>query len=769
MKKKLFIIGGILVSLLYISDVKAWTFYNNSSKYNAYGNEQIAGAAANCDGEKITPNNQCGFPNSSTQFVTTAFSSKEAAKNFCEVTNVNIPGQVRPDEINNSVGDWINKGYRCQINERRNDPYYYAYKYPLFINGHHTLREVTKEGNNVIMYVYRIYPIIINYASDPVNPDSYGWYRPPYPGGVYSKDIELTSEYNDDYYAFAYTFDGNANTSDQYDSYDYKTVYGDYKPKKIEYIDSSLLNGEQYNINSGDYKLSDVTVIEAGKNIVESNKRIKSGKALFYNDTAGPQAFLKKYTLNTSKDNYGSDGKKVTIKKGYIMKTINGRAYGEVIKALEDNGVSDQRDYAYYHVYLTKYTFVPSNGTIIPPEDCKITNINNDNSNNVEACYSTKTTSLKSYCKYDNTGKTIKNYKKVYPIQSNKKNSSAAKNIRNDLCYITTDDVSGKYEEISYKLDLQKQGDYLNPELIIEHRVNYTIYYTGNNSDERRICYNNGMGLGRSFYKINNFTSLNIVNGLKAVISYTVNNKLVEKEVNLIKVENPATVDQSCDPNTETSGNCRVSKTITYKYKLNNSVCSGSTRNFNTFENGTCACPIEGYTGKIVKEASGKITIKINNSSGEVINGCSDTFTTTAMTDYIYRPISLENPFPGMIGSGRKIGGNWSETGDGNPVEDVIKKEMDKQNPMYVINLTPDAIREIRTRYSNNYSEDAGRVDDETKACEALNDGKYISGMIENLSEIPSASADGSPSIIEGRCITNNQTENRKCVENFSG
>lgn len=762
MKKKFFMIVGLLASLLFISDVKAWYYATSwdgnytgyTTEYpgaQAYGNDNIPSEASSCDGSKVTASSPCGFSNSSTQNVTEEKSTEQLAQSYCETENTG------------SINNWINKGYRCQINYRKGDPQFYAYKYPLFVNGYHNLREIAKEGNNIVMYVYRIYPILINY-------DGNEWYRPPYPGGGYPgnyskiNNILMNSEYIDDWYSF-YEY----NDKKTYDSYNYLTRFGkNYNPKKIEYIDSSVGNFEPYN-----YKLKSVKVVKAGNDIINDNyKREVSGQSLFYEVSGGPKDFLKKYALDTSENNYGITENKV-ITKSFSMKTINGSIYGESIKALKDSDNAAQRDYAYYHVYLTKYTFEYSSDPIIPPTDCKITNQNDSTSSDVKACSSTKIKTLKSYCKYEDTGKVINYYKKVYPILGNK-NKQAEKKVRNDLCYITTDNENGDYEKISYNLNLQKEGDYLNPELIIEHTVNYTIHYTGNDNAERIRCYNNGMGKGTAInhYKITtispNFISSNIGNGLKAIISYPDNNKQIEKEVSLKKEEEPIIDDQSCNADSETSNQCKVHKKTTYKYKLNNNICSGATRNYNTFENGMCACPVEEYFGKIVKITSGKITIKINNNSDNAIGGCEDNFLQDTTASYTYRPISLENPFPGITGNGRKVGANWLETNEGDPVETVIKTKMDKKNPMYVINLTPDAIKEIRARYSNNYSEDVGQVDDETKACEALNNGKYISGMIQNLSKIPATSSEGSPSIIEGRCITNKQIENRKCVENFS-
>lgn len=757
MKKKLFIIGGILVSLLYISDVKAWTFYDNNSNYNAYGNEQIVGAATNCDGvNKITSNNQCGFPNSSTQFVTTAFSEEKDAKNFCEVSN------NQDNKINNSVKDWINKGYRCQINERKNDPYYYAYKYPLFINGHHTLREVTKEGNNVIMYVYRIYPIIINYASDPVNPDSYGWYRPPYPGGVYSKDIELTSEYNDDYYAFAYTFDGNANTSDQYDSYDYKTVYGDDKPKKIEYIDSSLLNGEQYNINSGDYKLSDVTVIEAGKNIVESNKRIKSGEALFYNDTAGPQAFLKKYTLNTSKDNYGSDGKKVTIKKGYIMKTINNSAYGEVIKALEDNDVSDQRDYAYYHVYLTKYTFKRTTPAVRTCSDNKNISpkIKEGEENNV--CKESTTKKIVGECIYDDNPSEvkIKNFYKLSSTQRPTKGSSSSTN--DEKCYITSPTGDGTIETISYSFnDVSSTGinTILEKKLTIKQDASYVIYNYTDNQTESSYCFKNGNG-SNWFHPNSNFNKITKLDLNNEEVTLKYNNietsiplKCELDKANSTVDENGNCVTKSSEIMT-TSGNGskqEVKRNCTWTCTLNTQICRTSTGTSTDYTgNNQNCCVVNNSNGKIYANEAGTINISYDR-----IDNCKTTVNGSNRLNYIYRPISLENPFPGIRGDGRKIGGNWRETDSGiDPVEVYItEKDIHADTPMYIINLTPEVIRNIRSNYSNNYTEDIVTQNGKQQYCEALNNGTYSSGLITDLNRNNSQT-------VTGRCIRNGSTGN---------
>jgi len=83
----------------------------------------------------------------------------------------------------------------------------------------------------------------------------------------------------------------------------------------------------------------------------------------------------------------------------------------------------------------------------------------------------------------------------------------------------------------------------------------------------------------------------------------------------------------------------------------------------------------------------------------------------------IYRPISLDNPFPSIDGDGRETGSNWcyiEDCSNTNPVvQNIITNNRDVQtekiyrelDPLYTITLTPAVIKEIR-KYNNKTTYD---------------------------------------------------------------
>lgn len=84
----------------------------------------------------------------------------------------------------------------------------------------------------------------------------------------------------------------------------------------------------------------------------------------------------------------------------------------------------------------------------------------------------------------------------------------------------------------------------------------------------------------------------------------------------------------------------------------------------------------------------------------------------------IFRPISLNNPFPGFDGKGRKTGSNWCygmDCSNTNPiVESTITNNRDttkddiyrKLDPLYTITLNPGLIKEIREYNKKNSYDD---------------------------------------------------------------
>ena len=112
--------------------------------------------------------------------------------------------------------------------------------------------------------------------------------------------------------------------------------------------------------------------------------------------------------------------------------------------------------------------------------------------------------------------------------------------------------------------------------------------------------------------------------------------------------------------------------------------------------------------------------------------GCGDDEYDLGSVRIIYRPISLENPFPDIDASGRDTGSNWcilndeEETDCSNTNENVEKYILNNRNtsgssiyserqPMYEIILTPALIKEIR-----EYNSTAD-YDDYNLSCSGIN------------------------------------------------
>lgn len=84
----------------------------------------------------------------------------------------------------------------------------------------------------------------------------------------------------------------------------------------------------------------------------------------------------------------------------------------------------------------------------------------------------------------------------------------------------------------------------------------------------------------------------------------------------------------------------------------------------------------------------------------------------------IFRPISLNNPFPGKDGLGREVGVNWGHgedyTADNETIRKIIKNNRDVEtdkiyrelDPLYKITLTPSLIKQIREYNKKNTYDD---------------------------------------------------------------
>ena len=103
-------------------------------------------------------------------------------------------------------------------------------------------------------------------------------------------------------------------------------------------------------------------------------------------------------------------------------------------------------------------------------------------------------------------------------------------------------------------------------------------------------------------------------------------------------------------------------------------------------------------------------------------------------TNIVYRTISLDNPFPGKDGEGRTPGTNWYEYSykyldDNNKIvsRSVSGNELyTEKKPIYVIELTPTIIKNIRN-YNNNHKYDDFELD-----CKSYGNGKCISSFLHD-------------------------------------
>lgn len=120
----------------------------------------------------------------------------------------------------------------------------------------------------------------------------------------------------------------------------------------------------------------------------------------------------------------------------------------------------------------------------------------------------------------------------------------------------------------------------------------------------------------------------------------------------------------------------------------------------------------------------------------------------------IYRPIDLKNPFPNITGGGRTVGSNWCSTtscsGNNTLVQSVIKTDVMSQTPMYVFELTPSVIRQIR-KYNDSHV-----YSDFNLTCETETGKACVSDFITNLA---GGSLNGSSYSIKatGACFQDNK------------
>lgn len=139
--------------------------------------------------------------------------------------------------------------------------------------------------------------------------------------------------------------------------------------------------------------------------------------------------------------------------------------------------------------------------------------------------------------------------------------------------------------------------------------------------------------------------------------------------------------------------------------------------------------------------------------------GCDNDEYDLGSVRLIYRPISLESPFPGMDASGRNTGSNWcilnsdKTTNCKNTNENVEKYILNNRNtegssiynkdPMYEITLTPALIKEIRnynskTNYDDYYVYCSGEKGKEGSECKS----KFVRGESVSIDSMPGVLGD---------------------------
>ena len=115
-----------------------------------------------------------------------------------------------------------------------------------------------------------------------------------------------------------------------------------------------------------------------------------------------------------------------------------------------------------------------------------------------------------------------------------------------------------------------------------------------------------------------------------------------------------------------------------------------------------------GNDKTITKECSYKVINELFGRENNPDDSKTNTKKATGL-DVIYRPISLDNPFPGINGSGKMRGSNWSDedvteyisSNRGETTNNVYNKE-----PLYRIELDATKIKKIREYNKNNSYDD---------------------------------------------------------------
>lgn len=511
-----------------------------------------------------------------------------------------------------------------------------------------------------------------------------------------------------------------------------------------------------------------VTLGRTNKDVLTQTDR------LFYVNDKGISSvaiFLQNYTLENVKYR-NSSGKTISkgndISNGYSLyindfsldiSTNGGKKttyIGQPMKSCDDGKNEKQRDYAYYLLWSTNVSCVSSTPPSSEPssDDCEVESskfspsVGDDSS-----CSNEFSEKIEGSCKYSSGSneEDISPYKNV--LNENK-------NVRNDFCYLTTEDVDGKFDRINFSIYFGENvndnnayyyGSYLEPKLTIKREFKLKLHINPHSIYEKSLVQTCAT-------EANKLVDQELSKKIKIDDWKLSSESLPESEATKFNV-NPQQVKIRSKKSFE------INFTETYEYVYKSKICYNSNRvttilpSDGQSECGNNMC--SGSKGQIYLTSGGSIKTTAAVSSTDIELSCNYEVIDSNPINIEYRPISLEYPFPGQNGENRKMGSNWDTQNIGEVITNSDR--IDTDNPMYVIDLTSQDILNIRNNVSRDYTQDITEFGNSTEedTCKLLSNSNpenisYKSGLITDYIN------EGK---ITGRCSDNNKREKLLCTD----
>ena len=481
--------------------------------------------------------------------------------------------------------------------------------------------------------------------------------------------------------------------------YQVNTTEGDAKVKYIYYLSyfsiSAGGSGEWLTERPGQYRSSSYQLYNYKNQENEFKNEVRQEYGSFDNtkyevevDKAGASLlsvsgiftsqvknFLNKNSLSLTTNNFSINKSTGDVSiSNFYLRAINGSLYGQPVKSAPDLWNVRQRDYWYWIPFRIKLTY---NGEDEEnPEECVWQTPKEESESDGGTCDYNVVRNFDDECIL-NGESLIKDVKRI-----------------NNYCYLEA--ANGKYEEYDFNFVKEKDIDGNDKIYGPGWNINWTIsaVYTKeytlvirdellNESDLSDTTKSRIRSQCRNYAE-----NLLPKNGTKILPDELEGGDWIVKE---------GTRKVTRDATTPTYS---YTEEVTYRYKDQYvQVGTGLVSDTQVNKINYIKLP-EGHYKLLATTAPGKYSFKVSLSNVEGLGGGSMDcpYKVEDKIKVIWRPISLQNPFPGFDGSTRESGINWSQ----NDIDTVIDETGYDKEPIYEFELGPSEIASIR-RYNNNH------------------------------------------------------------------